>query len=91
MLQFAVVDHWNNRGAHDANRNLGLTQGANNLEPRGRGRCPGLQGTFQLIVQCGQADPDLDQATGRQLAQQVEVTQDKRTLGDDRSRMPIPE
>ena len=88
-FQLAVVDHRDHRRTQHAHRDARPAHHPDGPQARLGRRRPGLENALQLIVQSGQADHHRHQALARQLAQQVQVPEDHRALGDDGHRVSI--
>lgn len=88
-LQLHVVDLRNHRRAQGADRHPRLVQGAHGAQSRCGGRGARLHDAFEFVIQGGQAEGHADQVVAGQLAEQVEVAQDQRALGDDVQRMLV--
>ena len=64
-------------------------QRAHGTQARRWGGSARLHDAFEFVIQGGQAEGHADQVVPGQLAEQVEVTQDQRTLGDDVQRVLV--
>ena len=87
-FDLVVRQGWNHGGHHHADGHAGGREFPHHAQTCLWRRGARLQRPFQAGVETGDADEDRHELARGQVAQQVEIAEDQRALGDDRQRVP---